>query len=183
MRRANALITTLVMALFLLHLVWGALILCGMTKGGSQILTVASWLLLILICVHMLLSVKLTFDTITASRKAGVHYLKENRIFWLRRISGFALLLFIGVHVIIFRADVSGGSARLHLFDEAALASQILMIVSLLVHLLTNIGPLRIAFGLSDKANVRTDILIVTAIGLFLAGAAFVIYFIRWLVI
>lgn len=183
MRRLNALITALVMAMFLVHLVWGSLILFGMTKGGSSIMSLTSWLLLILICVHALISIKLTLDTVSASRKAGIFYPKENRLFLARRISGFALMLFLIVHVIVFRTDMSSGRPRLQLFDAAALTSQILMAASLLVHLLTNISPLRIALGIRDGKNLRTDILFVLAIGLFLAGAAFIIYYIRWLVI
>lgn len=183
MRRINALVTAAVMALFMLHLVWGALILTGMTKGGSRILSFCSWFLIILICVHAVISMKMTWDTFAAMKRSGVSYWKENRLFWTRRISGFAVMLFIAVHVLLFRTDMSGGAPRLHLFDVPALVSSVLMVISLFVHLLTNITPLRIALGLRDKGNVRTDVLFVLAIGLLLAGAAFVSYFLRWLAI
>ena len=57
------------------------------------------------------------------------------------------------------------------------------MVLSLLVHLACNITPLRIALGLQDRKKLRIDLLLVLSILLLLAGAAFVVYYIRWNVI
>ena len=130
-----------------------------------------------------MIGIKLSLDTILATRKAGVFYLRENSLFVLRRVSGFALLIFIAVHFVIFSGTNEGGVYRLRVFDAMALISQILMVVSLLIHLVSNIRPLRIALGISDKRSLRTDIAIVLCILLFLSGIAFLIYFIRWQVI
>lgn len=183
MRRINALTTVCVMVLFVMHLIWGAMILCGMIKGGNQVFSFFSNLLIILILVHVLISLKLTFDTIAVWKKTGAAYLWENRLFWIRRVSGLALMLFIAVHMLIFSTDMSAGSPRLRLYDLPALISQILLVVSLLIHLLTNISPLRIALGLRDRGNFRADALCVLAILLLLSGTAFLIYFLRWRVI
>ena len=120
-------------------------------------------------------------QSVRAVRRSGVSYWKENRLFWVRRLSGFALMAFIIVHVLIFHGQMVGGGYLLNRFDVPALISQILMVVSLLLHLVTNIRPMKIAFGLSDKRNIRTDIALILSILLLIAGAAFVVYFIRWI--
>ena len=183
MRRANAILTAAISGLFLVHLIGGSLELAGLVKGGSAVYSFLSRLMVVLTAVHAVIGIKLTADTIRISRKAGVSYFKENRLFWTRRISGAALILFMVIHVVIFLGRHKEGVYLLRYFGAFELATQILMVAALLIHLLTNIRPLKIAFGLTDKGNVQTDILFVLAVLLLLAGAAFVIYFIRWQVI
>ncbi len=183
MRRLNAIITALIIPLFLVHLIWGSLILTGMTNGGSRIFRLIATAMLFLIAAHVTISIKLTVDTIRAVKRSGTFYWRENLLFLIRRISGFAMLFFILAHVLIFQGRISGGAFRLNLFDAAALASQILMVVSLLLHLCANITPLRIALGLRDGRNIRTDLAFILAILLLLAGAAFIVYYLRWQVI
>ena len=95
----------------------------------------------------------------------------------------FALLIFIAVHFIIFSGKSDDGVYRLREFDMLALISQILMVISLIVHLITNIKPLRISLGITDKRNLRTDIAIILSVLLFLSAVTFLIYYIRWQVI
>jgi hypothetical protein len=132
------------------------------------------------IVLHVILSLKLTFDSVRTMRRAGVSYWKENRLFWVRRISGFSLILFMALHAMIFEGDVENGAYRLNLFGGVQLAVNLLMVLSLLIHLSCNIGPLRISLGLEDRKNVRLDILLVLSVLLLLAGIAFVVYYIRW---
>lgn len=183
MRKINAIITALIMILFLVHLIWGGLVLIGAAAGGSSLFSFLSRAMVFLIMIHMIIGIKLTADTVKACRKSGVSYWKENRVFWIRRLSGFALFIFILAHVIIFLGRTRDGVYLLTLFTAGRLVLQILMVVSLLVHLLTNIPPLRIAFGLKDEGSLSTDIILVLAVLLLLAGVAFGIYFVRWLII
>ena len=183
MRRANSILTIFIMILFVIHLVWGSLELSGMTAGGNPVFSALSYLLVVFVILHVLIAVKLTADTIIACRKAKVSYWKENRLFWVRRISGVALMIFMAAHVVILTGEQTGSGYRLKLFDAGRLATQILMTLSLAVHLLTNIRPLKIGLGLEDKGNLKTDVLLVLSALLLLAGIAFVIYFLRWQVV
>ena len=183
MRRINAVLTACIMVLFVIHMIWGALSMFSMIKGGSAVFSALSWVMIGCIILHVLISLWLTADTVITSKRAGVSYFKENRLFWVRRISGFALFAFMIVHVLLFMEEGSGSGIRLKLFDAPALVSQILLVAALLVHLITNIGPLKIAFGLEDRRNIRADIMLLLSILLLIAGAAFVVYFIRWQVI
>ncbi|MBR1471489.1 MAG: hypothetical protein IJ600_07610, partial [Lachnospiraceae bacterium] len=72
------------------------------------------------------------------------------------------------------------GAFLMRHFDRMALLTQICMVLSLLVHLATNIRPLKIALGIEDKKNFKTDLLIVLSVLLLLAGIAFLLYFLRW---
>lgn len=183
MRKINALITPLIMVLFLVHMIWGGLELAGMTKGGNTLFSFFSYLMITLIAVHAVISISMTIDTIRISRRSGASYMKLNRLFWIRRISGFALMLFAAAHVLIFTGSRESGAYRLNLFAAGQLTTQILMVLSLLMHLACNITPLRIALGLQDRKKLRIDLLLVLSILLLLAGAAFVVYYIRWNVI
>ena len=180
MRRVNSIITAFIMLLFLVHMIWGGLLLAGIVKGGSKVFSVISMIMMILICLHVIISVKLTVDTIIASRKAGAFYFRENKLFLARRISGFALVFFIAVHVLIFNGSNEGGVYRLNPFGIAALISQILMVVCLVLHIVLNVRPLKIAFGFSDKRKESYDFAVVMAILLLIAAAAFLIYYLRW---
>ena len=183
MRRLNGIATMCIMILFLVHMIWGGLLLMGLVKGGSPVFKAFSYAMMVFICIHVVIGLKLTVDTIIATNKSGVFYFKDNMLFLIRRISGFALLIFIAVHLIIFSGKSDDGVYRLREFDMLALISQILMVISLIVHLITNIKPLRISLGITDKRNLRTDIAIILSVLLFLSAVTFLIYFIRWQVI
>ena len=180
MRRINALLTAGIMILFLLHLFRGVFIMLGVVPGGSDAFGACSYLMLVLTAAHIAIGCKLTYDTLTAIRKSGVSYPGQNRLFWIRRLSGFALTLFMLIHVWLFRGQNIDGAFMLRHYDTAAFATQILMVLSLAVHLLTNIRPLKIAFGIEDRKNFKTDVLIVLSAALLLSAIGFLIYLFRW---
>ncbi len=180
MRRLNAIIVSLSMLLFLVHMVWGILGLAGFVKGGNAFFSILSYVMLTLVATHVVISVKLSIDTVIASKRSGVSYIKANRLFWIRRISGMALMVFMLMHILIFSGKNVGGVFLLNTFDMLALMTQIFMVLSLIVHLLCNITPLRIALGIEDKAGIRVDVMLVLAVLLLISAAAFVIYYIRW---
>ena len=180
MRKCNAFLTAGIMVLFVVHLLWGVLMMMGVAAGGNSSFTALSYLMAAMIVGHIGIGCKLTIDTLHAVKKAGVSYPGQNRLFWIRRISGFALVLFMGIHVWIFTGVQEGGAFRLQHFNSPAFWSQILMVIALAVHLLTNIRPLKIALGIEDSKNYKTDILIVLSVLLLLSAIGFVIYLFRW---
>ena len=180
MRHLNAIITILIMVLFLVHMIWGGLLLIGAASTGGFFLVI-SFAMVILIILHVIISIKLTLNTIMACKISGVSYWRENKIFWLRRISGIAVMIFILSHILIFMGRNVDGVFVLNVFNVMALISQLLLVISLLLHITTNINPLRIALGLRDEGGFRTDMILILQILLVLAGISFVIYFIRWL--
>ena len=65
-------------------------------------------------------------------------------------------------------------------FGTLQLAAQILMVLSVAVHVITNVNPLLISFGLKRLKEYAVDILIVISVILLFTGVSFVIYYIRW---
>lgn len=180
MRKANALLSMGILALFLVHAVLGGFQLAGILQGGSRILMILAWLMTALIAAHTVLGCILTVQTLSAQKKSGAAYLKENRLFWTRRISGFAVMLLILTHIVIFLGNSESGVYRLNLFGTVQMISQILLVLAIAVHVLTNIKPLMIALGVRGFREFFTDILLVISVLLCFCGIAFLIYYLRW---
>ena len=106
-------------------------------------------------------------------------YFRENLAFWTRRISGFAMLLFVLIHVIIFLGK-NDEVYRLTYFGALELISQLLMVLAIVVHVLTNIRPLMISAGSWNLREYLVDVLFILSVVLLLSAAALVVYFIRW---
>lgn len=183
MRKWNALLSMGILVLFLIHAIAGGFQLAGVFSGGSMLMQWLAWLMLILIFIHTLIGCKLTADTCKAGKEAGISYFKENKLFWVRRISGFAVMLFILCHVLIFIGKNQDGIYRLNQFGTIQLISQILLVISIAVHVLTNIKPLMIAAGVRGYQDILTDILCILSFILLFAGVMFVIYYLRWTII
>ncbi|MBR1770771.1 MAG: hypothetical protein IJ747_01935 [Lachnospiraceae bacterium] len=179
MRKVNAVISITVIVLLVVHAVAGGFQLIGVFPGGNRVLTVLARIMAVLILAHAAIGIKLTLDTVKAIRKSGVSYGRENRIFWARRISGFAAMLFVFCHISIF-LGVPGEVYRLNVFEGVQLATQLLMVLSIAVHVLTNIKPLLISFGIKGFRIYVKDVLFVLAIILWFGGMAMVIYYLRW---
>ena len=180
MRKFNAVLSMGILALFLIHAIAGGFQLAGIIPGGSGIMQAIAWLMVILIIIHVIIGCKLTADTLRACKKSGTSYYQENKLFWLRRSSGFAIMIFILFHVLIFLGNHENGVYRLNYFGTIQLISQILLVISIAVHVLTNIRPLMIAVGTKSYQKILLDILFILSIILFLTGVAFVIYYLRW---
>ncbi len=179
MRKWNAVLSIGIIILFLIHAVIGGFQLSGMFSGGNSVMTVLAWMMVCQIVLHALLGCILTVQTLSAQKKAGTVYRKENRLFRLRRISGFAVMLLILTHLVIFHGK-SGTVFRLHLFGGAELLTQVLLVIAAAVHILTNIRPLMLGCGMRKHRSFLPDILLILSVLLIFAAAAFLVYYIRW---
>lgn len=179
MRKWNAILSMCIIVLFLIHAVAGGFQLMGLLPGGIRILSVLARLMVALIILHTFIGVKLTWDSIMACKRSGVSYFKENKLFWARRISGFAIFIFMLIHVLLFLGK-NEGVYRLNYFGTFQLITQILMVLSLAVHIITNVNPLIISLGIRSIKEYAVDILVVLSAILLFTGVGFVIYYIRW---
>ena len=179
MRKWNAVLSAAILVLFAIHGIAGAFQMTGIIPGGQAVLSALAWLLIALLVLHILIGIKLTADTLRAQKKAGVSYFRENKLFWARRISGFAVFLLMFFHLVLF---VSGGEGamRLKLFDGSALALSLLLVAAVAVHILSNIRPMLIALGIRSFKEFAADILIIISVILLFCGIAFFIYYLRW---
>lgn len=179
MRKWNAIVCLLLLALLVIHAVGGGFQLMGIIPGGGTTLTYLAWIMAALLVVHVVIGIKLTIDSVVAGRRSGRFYLRQNLEFWARRISGIAVMLLVVCHLLIFNVS-SSGVYRLHVFEGAELTTQILLVIALLVHLLTNIRPLMISFGIGHLRIYVRDILFILAVLMLFAGIALFIYYLRW---
>lgn len=180
MRKLNVLLTIAILALLAAHGICGGFQAMGVLPGGNDLLTVLAWIMIVLICLHMVVSLIYTAQTLQALKKSEKSYFRANTLFWARRISGFAVVLFVFFHVLIFMGGGSGTRYRLNFFGDAQLVSQILLIVTIAVHVLCNMKPLFISCGARRFREYLKDILLIIGVLLLFAGAAMVIYYLRW---
>ncbi len=176
MRKTNAVISHLILLLFIVHGIIGAFNLMGV---GSVTTRIIAWSMVGLICVHTVLGTTLTVQTLQAQKKAGVSYFKDNLLFWARRISGFLIMVLIFFHIFAF-TGVSADHYRLPNFDLFKLITQILLVISIAFHIITNTKPLLIACGIKKLKPKVNDIVFWASILLLFMAVAFIIYYIRW---
>lgn len=180
MRRVNAIISALIMLLFILHGIYGVLQMAGLYAGGTFVSTMLAHLLLTLLGLHVMIGTILTVRSIKNARRAGVLYIKENKRFITVRLSGFALMFLICAHVVQFMG-AEGDSYRLRLFDTKSLILSLILVLAIAVHVICNVNPLLISLGLKRLRPFATDILLVLSVICLFSGIGFIIYFIRWL--
>ena len=180
MRKLNSVLGIVLIALMLFHIIVGAFQLMGFLPGGNAVMKTAAWIMLAAAALHTLIGIKLTFDTVYALKRSGKNYFGENKLFWIRRISGFALLVFMAAHVVIFVGHGDGSGFRLNFYDIPELVCSLLFVCALLVHIVFNIRPLMTALGASKAKEFIADAAFILTVLLLFAGAAFAVYFVRW---
>ncbi len=176
MRKLNAVLIMIILVLFLIHGVMGAFQLTGV---GSTALKIIARIAVALTLAHVVIGIKLTADTIRIQRKAGAYYYKENKLFWARRISGLAVMVLLFFHFTSF-GTYRGEAYRLREFDTGRLISQILLVVAIAFHVITNVRPMMLALGIKSLKKWVLDIVLILSIVLLFMAFAFIIYYLRW---
>ena len=176
MRRINAVLSAVILALFALHGVLGAF---QLLDAGTAIVKALSHTLETLVAIHFILGVKFTYDSLRVWRRTGAPYFRQNALFWARRLSGFAIMLLIGFHANAF-SYVAEGVVRLHWFTTGRLIAQLLLVAALAVHIIANVKPMLISFGVRKLKPRAGDILFIASALLLLMAAAFIVYYLRW---
>ncbi|MBR0090880.1 MAG: pilus assembly protein PilX [Lachnospiraceae bacterium] len=180
MRRINAVLSAVILILFLVHGVIGGFQAAGLYPGGVRLLQMLARLMFVLIIVHGIIGVKLTIDTLRAQKKAGVSYFRENKLFWARRISGFAIFILMFYHIILFIGTSTDGHYRLNLFEMPQLLLHLLFVAAIALHVIANVRPMMISFGIRGLKEIAADLIIILAVLLVFMGAMFVVYYFRW---
>lgn len=176
MRKINGIIAMLVLVLFIIHGILGAL---NMMNIATVIVKVLSHTMLSLIVVHAVLSIILTVRSVRTAVKTKAPYFRHNRVFWARRLSGILIMALVFFHMTAF-GYTSGGVFRLVPFDVFRLITQILFLLSVAVHIITNVKPVLITFGVKRLRPKAGDILFFVSVAMLFMAAGFIIYYIRW---
>ena len=176
MRRFNAILSALILVLFLFHGVIGAFQIIGLSGPVTKVL---AWSMLAMIAVHVIIGIKTTADSILVWKKTGAGYFRENALFWTRRLSGLLIMILIAFHLTAFSYQ-DGDVLRLQWFTAGRLITQLLLVASVAVHVISNVKPVLIAFGVKSLRERAPDILLALTILLLLMAGAFIYYYIRW---
>ena len=173
LRKINRFITIFIFIMFIFHAVLGSLKMFGVSVN---IVSILGWITLGFVAIHVLIGTILTFKTLYALKKAKVSYFRGNGLFWARRISGYLMIVLIVFHILAFGAKDN----RLPEFDTLKLLVMITLIINLALHILMNVKPLLISFGIKELKPYAIDIYIVILAVLSIATIGFIVYYIRW---
>jgi succinate dehydrogenase/fumarate reductase cytochrome b subunit len=178
-RKINAVVSVGIIGLFLIHGIAGGFQMMGFIPGGQAWMEALAWMMVVLVVVHMVIGLWLTVLTIQISKRAKACYVRENLLFWIRRVSGFAVMLLVFWHFALF-AQTGEGVFRLANFGTPEMIGQLLLVLALAVHLLCNIRPLSVALGLYGGKGYGRDLLLIFSVVLAFLALAFVVYDLRW---
>ena len=176
MRKCNNILARVIIVLFLLHALMGSLKLLGLSTISIWQL---SWLLLAAVLVHGLLGILSTIPALKSGKAGGRWYLRQNAAFWTKRLSGLAILILLVFHVSAYSTNV-GSAYFLSEFTLGRMAAQLLLILSIFIHLAVSIKSMLIARGVVKFRERTADWMMVLSLLMLFFSAAVVIYFIQW---
>lgn len=176
MRKCNGILARVIIALFMLHALMGSLMLLGMNTISFEPL---SWTLLAAVVAHGVLGTVASIRTFKSGKGSGKWYFKENASFWIKRITGLVILIMLAFHVSAYTTYIDG-VCFLKKFTLLRMVAQVLLIVSIFIHLLVSIKPMLIARGVLKFKERTGDIVMLISIMMLLFAVAVIIYYIQW---
>lgn len=176
MRKWNNILARVVIGLFLLHAWMGSLILLGVSNISFRPL---SWLLFGTVIAHGVLGILATVQAVKSGKTNGKWYLCQNAVYWTKRFSGLAILILLCFHISAY-TTVVGGAFFLKEFTLGRMMAQLLLILSVFIHLAVSIKSMLIAKGVLKFREQTVDWMMVLSLMMLFFAAAVVIYFIQW---
>ena len=176
MRKWNSIVSLLMVIVFALHAIMGSFMLNGIGSSAGKPL---AWIGCVLILAHLVFGVILTVQTIRSGKASGKWYLKQNALFWTRRISGIVILIMAFFHIGLFGGMVEN-QYILYEFTTVKFLIQMLLIAALFTHIFVNIRPLLISLGILKYKERRVDIFLILSIVLLFCAGAVTFYYIGW---
>ena len=176
MRKWNNILSRVIIVLFLLHALMGSLMLLGMSNISFKPL---SWLLFAAVAVHGILGVLATVQAVKGGRKSGKWYLRQNAAYWTKRFSGFAILILLCFHISAYTTTV-GDAFFLKEFTVGRMTAQLLLLISIFIHLAVSVKSMLIANGVTKFKERTIDWLMVLSLLMLFFATAVIIYFIQW---
>ena len=175
-RQANAIISAVMLVLFLVHGVGNSFALMGMAmplgKGLAHVI-------LTLAVVHAVLGVILTVATFSAQREAGVSYVGLNSRFWAVRISGLAIAPLVALHMLTFMLK-GDGPYGMRAYAELEVAANVCLVLAVAIHVIANTRPMLVSLGIGAPKAFTDNIMLVLSVLLLLMGVAFVVFYLTW---
>ena len=146
MRKLNVIVVVLIMILLVDHIIFGGLYMLG---AGTGVIRPLALTMLALVIFHALISMAVTIRAEKAGFKTKARYNAENREFWNRRTSGLAILVLGVMHALLLSKNEEG-IPRIAFMPRFFELVTPLLILSVYLHLRSNIRPLLIALGIRN---------------------------------
>ena len=176
MRKWNNILARVIIVLFLLHALMGSLMLLGLSNISFKPL---SWLLFAAVIAHGILGILATVQAVKNGQNSGKWYLRQNAAYWMKRFSGLAILILLCFHISAYTTTV-GGAFFLKEFTFGRTTAQLLLILSIFIHLAVSVKSMLIAKGVVKFKERTVDWMMVLSLMMLFFAAAVVIYFIQW---
>lgn len=176
MRKWNRIIVEIMLVLFLLHGLIGSFLILGISSISLKPL---AHILLGLVLIHAVIGMVLTKDAVKSGKQTGHWYVGANAGFWIKRISGVAILVLLCFHVGAYTTVVDG-KLFLTEFTWIKMVAQLLLIFAILIHLIVSIKPMLIRKGVIHHKERKVDYLLVISIFYLIFVIAVISYYIQW---
>ncbi|MDR2108791.1 MAG: hypothetical protein LBP28_04965, partial [Coriobacteriales bacterium] len=137
MRKYNALLSVVLVAIFLIHAILSGFVLYGVIRDAGKLL---AWVGCWLVVLHAVFGVVLTIQTIKSRSASGKGYLRQNALFWTRRISGVCILVLAFFHFGLYGTMVDDKYVLFE-FTALRLLTQLLLSAALFTHIFVNVRP------------------------------------------
>ena len=177
MRKCNAIVSIVLVILLLIHLFIGIFVMLDIISYSPVWKKILSFVMVVLLVAHIIMGTILTIKSV--SNRYSKKYLSLNKKFWISRISAFVIII-LGVYHIYFFMNKGSHVIRLKVFEGFQLLVSLIFVLSILIHVITNIRSMIISFGIDKIRKFSVNIGIVLLIVFIGAGLAFIWYYIRW---
>lgn len=176
MRKWNNILAQVIIVLFLFHALIESLVLLGHSYIPIKPI---SWLLLAAVIAHGVLGLLATVQAVKSGTASGKWYLRQNAGYWTKRFSGLVILVLLCFHPFAYSSTVNGVFS-LKEFTFGRMTAQLLLLLSVFIHLAVSVKSMLIAKGvLKFKERTAVWMVVLSLLTLFFA-AAVVSYFIQW---
>lgn len=176
MKRLNHFLATAALILFAVHALAGVAILTGLYYVPLKWL---SYVLFAVVIAHAGVSIALSLQAFRAGARSGKWYVGENAVFWIKRISGFAMLFMIFFHMNTY-TYTSGDFFELKQFTLLRLISQLVFAAVVFLHIFISIKGYLINKGVTKIRQGTLTLCLAFAILLLLVIVSYVVYFWAW---
>lgn len=173
LRRINHILSIILLIFLEIHIIASSFLMFGWSR---VILEHVARVEFILVMCHALIGMILTFRN--RPLRNSNKYMKENRLYWLRRVTGIGILILAMPHISMFVKWHDDTFAVLKKIKAVQMGMHMLFIAFIMVHLAINIKPMLISMGVKKYKVVGAIIQAVTGIFTIFAAIASIVYYV-----
>ena len=176
MRKWNGRLAKLIIVLLLLHAMIGSFALMGLSVVYINPL---AYLLAAAVMLHAALGGAATVSSLRSGARGAKWYLRQNSVFWIKRVTGIAILLMAFYHFSVY-TGVENGEFVLKEFTAFRMATQIVFVLVIFIHIFVSVKGMLVAGGVVKFRERMWDWILVLSIFMLFFCVAIVTYYITW---